>query len=163
MADPFDSVTPIGQDRRPASLRLSPREQHVRAHADHSSPPAPATLRSSDPATGTPKEPSKRRRRLKPTLKVEELKAMAERLAQRAYRVAMTPDEVVRVDAAGTKTRVKSGVKEFDRKNATASFGIAVDKLQMLAGRPTQIHEVREERAGLKDLALRLLQGGQGA
>jgi len=77
--------------------------------------------------------------------------------------VAMTPDEVVRVDAEGAKTRVRSGVREFDRKNATASFGIAVDKLQMLSGRPTQIHEVREERAGLKDLALRLLQGGPAA
>lgn len=142
MSDPFDGVTPIG-DRRPKSLRLSRREQHVRAHADHSAPPAPATLSSSDPGTGTPKEPSKRRRRLTPSMTLDEAKAMTERMIRLAYREATRP-----------------GGKAVEAKYAAAKFGIAIDKWQMLSGRPTQIHEVREERAGLKELALRLLQGG---
>ena len=160
--DPFAGITPIGV---PAALRLSRREKGMRAHADHSAGAGPATLHTTDPATGQPKEArerGRRRMRLKPTMTVAEALAMVERVARRAYRPAMAPEEV-EVIVDGVRRRVRSAVREQDRKHAATSLGIAIDKWTMLSGRPTQIHEVREVRQGMKALALRVLQGGGGA
>lgn len=157
--DPFAGITPIGE---PRALRLSRREERVRRDANHSTASGPATLDSTDRRTGRPKAP--RRVRLKPTMSVEEALAMTEAMVRRHYALAMAPKEVRVMDADGTTRQVPSGVKEQDRKHASTSFGIAIDKWTMLSGRPTQIHELRgEERAGLKALALRVLQGGGSA
>lgn len=144
--DPFASVTPIGRAGGGVS-GLSGRENRMRRYADHSELPAPAALQTTDPGTGQPKEPpasKPRRRSLRSTLTTDEAKAMAEKIARRAYRDATTLE------------------KASDRKHAAASFGIAIDKHTMLSGRPTQITELRaEERAGLLELARQLL--GDGA
>lgn len=147
MPDPFDAVTPIGgQGGRPAQLRISGREAKMRATANRVTPQGPAVLKSTDATTGQPKVPKGRRRgTLRPTMTVDEAMAMAERMARQAYREATNPE-----------------TKGVNQKYAATKFGVALDKWTMLSGRPTQIHEIREERAGLKALALRVLQGGAG-
>ena len=161
--DPFDAVTPIGQrqpksptaefdsppqdlhtatiNRKPrqfATLGQGEREARARVHRAHRVGVDPTASTGPD---GFGKQ-LKKSPRLRSVLSVPEALAMTSHLARIFYADASAP-----------------GTRGSERKHLSVGYGVMIDKLNALSGRPTEIigyRDVDAQRPGALELAQRL-------
>ena len=143
-ANPFDDVTPIGV--RPGGAQHQPitpqpdplaqlssdekwrRREHTRANAEDKA--GREHERAGKKNTGR----SNRR-----PLKARHLIAMSSNLARKCYRLG-----------------ISSTTKAHEAKQYVVAFGVLVDKLNALSGRPTEIIQVDDVRPAAHDLAAKI-------